>query len=236
MTAPLLRAHNLSRYYTTGEDDTLTILDAVNLTVHGGDFMALTGPSGSGKSTLLRCLSGLDQPDGGAVELSGTDLADLREPQLARLRRTEMGFVFQHTQFLNELSLLENIMLPALRKRGRSGRTVHAHAEALMADLGIDHLTQRDTQHLSGGERQRAGICRALINTPSVLFADEPTGALHSESVDQVLEIFTELNRQGTTILLVTHDRQVASRARHHVHLVDGHLEEPAPSEAFRER
>lgn len=225
--SPVIEARRLTRRFAHDRGSASTVLDGVDLTVSAGDYVALTGASGSGKTTLLSCLSGLDRPSEGSVRVLGAELEALDDRALARLRRASLGFVFQHTDLLDELAVMDNVLLPAYRLHRRvPKRTVESVVE-LMRRLGIDHLASRRPSQLSGGQRQRVGICRALVNRPRILFADEPTGALHSEAVGTVLEVFDELNAAGTTIITVTHDPVVAERATSRRTLVDGRLTSP---------
>ena len=221
---PLIEARGVSRRFTTARGESTTVLDDVTLDVDRGDYVALTGPSGSGKSTLLSCLTGLDQASSGSVRLLGRDLAALDDRALAGLRREALGFVFQRTDLLDELDVRDNVLLPAYRAHGRVSTETAARVARLMDRLDIADLARRRPSELSGGQRQRVGICRALVNEPELLVADEPTGALHRESVDVVLDLFDELHAAGTTILVVTHDPVVAGRARTRHHLVDGRM------------
>lgn len=225
MTPPplLLDARDVVRRFAADAGDA-TVLDGIDLEIAEGDYVALTGPSGSGKTTLLSCLSGLDQPSSGTIRFAGEDLSLLDDRRLAHLRRTTVGFVFQRTDLLDELLVLDNILLPAHGRRGRIPADVRTHTVRLMERLDIAHLAGRRPHELSGGQRQRVGICRALVNRPRILFADEPTGALHSDSVREVLSVFDDLNAAGTTLVVVTHDPVVARRARRRCHLVDGRL------------
>ncbi|MBP3976389.1 ABC transporter ATP-binding protein [Microbacterium sp. BLY] len=220
--SPLLSARAVTRVFESPGGETATVLADIDLDLADGDHLALTGPSGSGKSTLLACLTGLDHPTSGTVRIAGTDLATLGDAALARLRRETLGFVFQRTDLLEELTVTDNILLPALRRRGRVPAETRAHVARTVERLGIGHLGARAPHELSGGQRQRVGICRALVNRPAILVADEPTGALHREAADDVLDLFDELNAEGTTILVVTHDPAVAARAGRRRHLVDG--------------
>ncbi|MEH3090409.1 MAG: ABC transporter ATP-binding protein [Microbacterium arborescens] len=230
MTRPLLRARGVGRSFASAHGESAVVLDDIHLAVAAGAFVALTGASGSGKSTLLRCLSALDRPDSGSVEFDGTDLARLDDRRLSNLRRARMGFVFQHAEFLDELTVRENVLLPALERRGAGGALTRRRAERLLDRLGVAGLRDELPAGLSGGQRQRVGICRALVNEPDVVFADEPTGALHREAAAEVVELFAELNRAGTTVVLVTHDPEVASRASAQHRLVDGRLADVAAS------
>jgi putative ABC transport system ATP-binding protein len=228
-SSPLIQARAVTRRFESAAGDFATVLDRIDLDVAAGDYLALTGPSGSGKTTLLSCLSGLDQPSSGSVRIGDDDLGALDDKALAHLRRTTLGFVFQRTDLLDELVVIDNILLPAVRRRGRVSAEILADTAQLMDRLGIGHLGARAPHELSGGQRQRVGICRALVNRPPILIADEPTGALHRESTDDVLDVFDELNASGTTIVVVTHDPEVARRARSRRHLVDGRMVDAAP-------
>lgn len=197
-------------------------LNGVSLTVAEGEFTAVMGPSGSGKSTLLNMVAGLDRPTSGSVVVAGTDLGRLGEAGLARFRRDHIGFVFQFFHLLPNLTVLENVLIPAqLRSRVSS----EAPARKILAQLGIDELADRYPARLSGGQQQRVAIARALINQPTLLLADEPTGALDTRSGDQVMELLIELHRQGQTILLVTHDAKLATRyAARVISVLDGRI------------
>jgi putative ABC transport system ATP-binding protein len=198
-------------------------LRGVDLDVARGEFVALMGPSGCGKSTLLHLLAGLDRADEGSVTLAGTRTDDLGAAALARLRRRHVGLVFQFFHLVEHLSALENVALAALVAGARS-----AEATARARDL-LDSLGLLDKQHilpaaLSGGQRQRVAIARALANRPTVLLADEPTGALDTATGQEVLALFDELNAQGLTLCIVTHDQEVAARARRRIAFRDGHV------------
>ncbi|MFJ2503089.1 ABC transporter ATP-binding protein [Microbacterium sp. NPDC087592] len=220
----LITARAVTRRFESAAGDFATVLEGIDLDVAEGDYLALTGPSGSGKTTLLSCLSGLDQPSSGSVRIGDDDLSALDDKALAHIRRTTLGFVFQRTDLLDELAVIDNILLPAVRRRGRVAADTLADTAQLMDRLGIGHLGTRAPHELSGGQRQRVGICRALVNRPPILIADEPTGALHREATDDVLDVFDELNASGMTIIVVTHDDVVAQRARSRRHLVDGRM------------
>ena len=185
-------------------------LDGVSLTIPRGQAAAIMGPSGSGKSTLLNLVGGLDRPSAGTIVVAGQDLRRMSEAALARFRRTQVGVVFQFFNLLNNLTALDNAMIPA-QLAGVGRADAQKRALELFERLGIAQLRHQYPMLMSGGQRQRVAIARALINSPALLLADEPTGALDSHSGAQVMEIFGELNRNGQTIILVTHDERLAS-------------------------
>ncbi|GAA3029874.1 ABC transporter ATP-binding protein [Kitasatospora albolonga] len=203
---------------------TTTALGPLDLTVAEGEALAVTGPSGSGKSTLLNLVAGLDRPTDGSVTVAGTRLDGLGEHALARFRRERIGMVFQFFNLLDDLTVADNILLPA-QLRGAGRRTAAARAEELMEQLGIARHARAHPGQLSGGERQRVAVARALVNRPALLLADEPTGALDSAAGEQVRELLTELHRGGQTVVLVTHDLELARAcATRTVVLIDGQL------------
>lgn len=199
-------------------------LNHVSITIGDGEFVAVMGPSGCGKSTLLFSLSGTDDINSGSIKLNNDELSTLKENDLADLRRQKMGFVFQQPTMLKNLNLLDNIVLPALQGRAKNIDTIVGRAKGLMKQTGIEDLAKRDITEVSGGQLQRAGICRALINSPEILFADEPTGALNSKSADEIMELLSEVNKKGTAIMLVTHDVRVAARAKRILFMKDGQI------------
>lgn len=199
-------------------------LNHVSITIGDGEFVAVMGPSGCGKSTLLFSLSGTDDINSGSIKLNNDELSTLKENDLADLRRQKMGFVFQQPTMLKNLNLLDNIVLPALQGREKNIDTIVGRAKGLMKQTGIEDLAKRDITEVSGGQLQRAGICRALINSPEILFADEPTGALNSKSADEIMELLSEVNKKGTAIMLVTHDARVAARAKRILFMKDGQI------------
>lgn len=220
----LLEAKDLCKSYPGEESDTFT-LDRINLSVYEGDFIAIMGPSGSGKSTLLFALSGMDPFDQGQVKFMGKDLSKMKEDQLADMRRKDMGFVFQYPTMLENLDILDNILLPQLEDRQKNIDPLIEEALGLMKRLGLKGLEERSIKEVSGGQLQRASICRAILHKPKILFGDEPTGSLNSQATEDTLELFQDLNREGTTIVLVTHDPNVAARAKRLVFLKDGKIE-----------
>ncbi|SHE12575.1 ABC transporter ATP-binding protein [Chlamydia abortus] len=208
---------------TFGEgDEKRNVLDGVSAYINEGEFVAVMGPSGSGKSTLMFALSGTDGVDGGKVVVDGRDLSEMGENELADLRRTEMGFVFQQPTMLKTLNILDNIILPSMRGSRKNAAAITKKARALMRRVGIAELENRDITQVSGGQLQRAGICRALMNSPKIIFGDEPTGALNSSSAQGIMDLFTEINAEGTAVMLVTHDAKVAARTERIMFMRDG--------------
>lgn len=205
-------------------NEEIKALNEVNVEIEKGEFVAVMGPSGSGKSTLLFALSGMDDITGGSVKFDDIELSKLRESALADIRKRKMGFVFQQPTMLKNLNLLDNIILPATYKGKKDSRKLTQKAKELMKKTGISGLESRDITEVSGGQLQRAGICRALMNEPEILFADEPTGALNSRSAEEIMELLVDINKEGTAILLVTHDSKVAARADRILFTKDGNI------------
>ena len=199
-------------------------LDGVSLTIGDGEFTAVMGPSGSGKSTLLNLIAGLDKPDSGTVIVNSVDVGAMNETQAARFRRQRLGFIFQFFHLLPTLTVLDNVLVPAGLARAPSAKS-KPRAMRLLSDLGIQDRARAFPAMLSGGQQQRAAVARALINQPRLLLADEPTGALDSESGEQVMSLLQQLHAIGQTILLVTHDAKLATRfASRVITLNDGHV------------
>lgn len=220
-SSTVLHLQDVTRTYQSGTS-TLTALDRVTIGCRRGSWTAIMGPSGSGKSTLLNCAAGLDSPDSGRVLLDGRDIAGLSDDVLTRMRRTDIGFIFQQFNLVAALTAMQNVMLP-LRLANRKDAGADA-ADALTA-LGLGEHVQHKPRELSGGQQQRVAIARALATQPSILFADEPTGALDSASANKVLDVLRVLvDQQAQTILMVTHDPSAAARADHVAFLRDGHL------------
>ena len=212
------------------------VLKNVNFTVSEGEMVAIMGPSGSGKSTLLYAVSGMDSITAGKVEFCGKNITKLGEKELADLRLDEMGFIFQQMYMLKNLSVLDNIILPAVqsKKNNESRGEIALRGQELMRKLGIIDIADNDINEVSGGQLQRACICRSMINMPKVLFADEPTGALNRTSSNEVMEELVKLNEEGTTIMMVTHDAKVAAKCSRVLYIVDGNIkgEYNSPKEA----
>ena len=238
MTTELVRLTDVTKVY---QDGITGALNGVSVTVEEGEFTAIMGPSGSGKSTMLNLVAGLDRPTSGSVFVRGTDLAKEGEAGLATFRRDHIGFVFQFFNLLPNLTALENVLLPAQLK----GNTAKVRAGELLDRLGIAEVADRYPARLSGGQQQRVAMARALVNKPTLLLADEPTGALDTQSGEHVMDLVAQLHREGQTVLLVTHDAKLATRhAERVISVIDGRivddarLESPerAPSEVIRVR
>ena len=215
----LVRLTDITKVYQGGVTGAL---NGVSLAIEEGEFTAIMGPSGSGKSTLLNLVAGLDRPSSGSVTVAGSDLGRLSETGLARFRRDRIGFVFQFFHLLPNLTALENVLIPA---RLKSRVSAESAGRALMSRLGIGEVADRYPSRLSGGQQQRVAVARALINQPTLLLADEPTGALDTKSGDQVMSLFAELHQEGQTIVLVTHDPKLATRyAARVISMLDGRV------------
>ncbi len=200
------------------------VLKNIDLTINEGEMVAIMGPSGSGKSTLLYCVSGMDRVTAGEVLFGGKDTSKLSEKAMARLRLDEMGFIFQQMYMMKNLSVLDNIILPAVKskKNTESRKKTEERGRALMRRLGIDDVGENDINEVSGGQLQRACIARSMINSPKMIFADEPTGALNRSSSDEVMKELISLNNDGTTIMCVTHDTKVAAKCSRVLYIMDG--------------
>ena len=218
---PVLEAQNLTKTYHI-EDRAITVLDDVSFAIDPGEFVVIKGSSGSGKSTLLSLLSGLDSPTAGRVFVDGNDITDLSEDQLAPLRNETIGFVFQSFHLVPSLQALENIMFPAELKGDHHAED---NALALIERVGLRGRAANYPHQLSGGEKQRVAICRALINDPQILFADEPTGNLDSKNGDAILDLLLDLHRERRmTLVMVTHSEEIAAMAERVLILHDGRL------------
>ena len=216
----MIEVSGVTRTFHLG-DSTVRALDNINLTIAQGDYLSVMGPSGSGKSTLLNMLGLLDRPNAGRYLLNGVDTLSLDENERARLRREQIGFVFQSYHLIPRLSARENIELP-LMLAGIPGKQRHTEVGVILEKLGIAKRAHHLPNQLSGGERQRVAIGRSIVMKPSILLADEPTGNLDSRSGEEVTEILENLNREGITLLIVTHDNNMGDRARRHIRMVDG--------------
>ncbi|MFO7246041.1 MAG: ABC transporter ATP-binding protein [Thermaerobacter sp.] len=220
--APLIRLRGVSRVYRTGSVE-VAALQGVDLDVEAGEFVAIVGPSGSGKSTLLHILGCLDRPTAGQYLLKGRPVDGLSDDELAVVRNRELGFVFQSFNLLPRMSALRNVEQPLIYARVPAAERRRRAAEALER-VGLGHRLHHRPNELSGGERQRVAVARALVNNPSVLLADEPTGNLDTRTGRDILALFRQLNEAGVTVILITHDLEVAAEARRIVEIRDGRI------------
>ena len=216
----LIQVRNLTKVYSETEIP-IVALDGVSLEVNEGEFVSIVGPSGSGKSTLLHLLGALDRPTSGVYKLRGKDIATMDDNALSEIRRTSIGIVFQVFNLINELCVLDNVSLP-LRYAGMSDADASNRACECLSRVGLEQRKRHRPTQLSGGEQQRAAIARALAIEPAVLLADEPTGNLDSASGETILSLFEELHREGHTIIVVTHDEQIAVRSERIITICDG--------------
>jgi len=217
----VLSLSHITKVYELG-DQTLEILKDISLEICAGELVAIVGPSGSGKSTLMHIMGLLDQQTGGTVKLESHDASSLTEVEAARLRNKYIGFIFQQFNLLSRTSALENVLLPTIYNEGAVGK--EAYAKKILTDLGLGDRLGNYPNQLSGGQQQRVAIARALINDPAVIFADEPTGNLDSKSGHEVVEILKKLNAEGRTIVIVTHDLELAKMAHRTIKIFDGQV------------
>lgn len=220
----LLIGKNIRKSYGEGNEKQV-VLDNVSVSIKTGEFISIMGPSGSGKSTLMYVLSGMDVPEGGNVTFDGDDLAVIKEKDLAEIRRTKMGFIFQQPSLLKNLNIGDNIILTSVRSNRKNIKDILIKADNLMKMTGIENLKNRNINEVSGGQLQRAGICRSLMNDPKIIFGDEPTGALNSKSAEEIMDLLRDINNNGTTIVLVTHDPKVASKTERIMFMSDGKIQ-----------
>ncbi len=223
MARPIIEIEGLTKWYTIGHE-TVKALNGVNLTVNKNEYVALMGPSGSGKSTLMNILGCLDTPTQGKYCLNGPDVAKLSDSQLAEIRNKEIGFVFQTFNLLPRYSALENVALP-LVYAGFSKEERNKKASEVLAQVGLGDRMKHKPNELSGGQRQRVAVARALVNTPSIILADEPTGNLDTKTSYEIMLLFEEIHKQGNTIIVVTHEEDIARHAHRIVRLRDGVIE-----------
>ncbi len=223
----MIRLEGVAKEYYMG-DVVVQALEGIDLEIQRGEFVSIMGPSGSGKSTLLNILGVLDQPSRGAYYLEGVDITQLRDGELAQIRNRHFGFIFQSYNLFPELTALENVMVP-LMYAGRPRRERRERAEALLAQVGMAHRLKHLPTQLSGGEQQRVAIARALANNPTLLLADEPTGNLATDQGAEIMTLLQELNQQGTTVVIVTHDPAVSAFGRRLLRLRDGKIVSDGP-------
>ena len=222
----MIEVNDLCKTYVVNKKQN-NVLRNVNFSIDEGEMVGIMGPSGSGKSTLLYTVSGMDKMTAGEVAFNGKNLSGLSENEMAEVRLEEMGFIFQQMYMMKNLSILDNIILPAVKskKNHESRKETERRGRDLMRKLGIEDTADNDINEVSGGQLQRACICRSMINSPEVIFADEPTGALNRTSSDEVMSELVRLNREGTTVMLVTHDVKVAARCTRVLYIVDGNIQ-----------
>lgn len=219
----IVRLENISRIYHEGERDQVQALRDISIELETGSMCAITGPSGSGKSTLLHILAGLDRPTSGNYYYQNQLMNRLKDREICRLRNTEIAVIMQDYGLLSHDTVLGNVMLPAVIGK-RDSRETLAAAKDILNQLGIGELSEKKVSELSGGERQRVAVARSLLMNAKLILADEPTGALDTVSTDKLMDLFESVNQQGITIVIVTHDPQVAKRCPQQFRLVDGRI------------
>ena len=229
---PVIEARGLDKHYAHGASD-VHALRAVNLTVHAGDYVAIMGPSGSGKSTIMNLIGCLDGPSGGRCAIDGQDTADMDAAQLAQLRNRKIGFVFQNFNLLGRTTAFENVALPLMYSDVPEDQKDDRVRERLQR-VGLGERMDHTPAQLSGGQQQRVAIARALVNDPVLVLADEPTGALDTKTGEEILNLFEELNESGITIIMVTHELDVAEHAKRIIHMRDGEIIDDVANETRR--
>ncbi len=224
MAKEVITLYDVRRYYMMG-DFVVKALDGISLSIEAGEFTAIMGPSGSGKSTLMNLIGCLDTPTSGLIQIDGEGTMGMTEAELAFIRNQKVGFVFQQFNLLGKINALENVMTPLLYAGGIGVRERRERAKAALERVGLSDRMHHRPNELSGGQKQRVAIARALVNNPSILLADEPTGALDSNTGKQIMELFEEINSEGRTVVLVTHDREIGMNCRRQIRLRDGKVE-----------
>ncbi|HJV31514.1 MAG TPA: ABC transporter ATP-binding protein [Bacillales bacterium] len=222
MSTPMIQISNLMKSYKLG-GETVHALNQVSLDIHKGEFLAIIGPSGSGKSTLMNMIGCLDRPDSGQYFLDGKEIGKMNDNELATIRNQKIGFIFQNFNLLTRLTALENVELPLIYS-GIPSKVRREVSLDSLSKVGLGDRAHHLPSQLSGGQQQRVAIARALVGHPSILLADEPTGALDSKTSSEILAVMKELNEQGHTIILITHDLNIAKQANRMVRIQDGQL------------
>lgn len=230
MSREILKMENIVKTYRMGEEDQV-VLKGVDLTINEGEFLSILGPSGSGKSTMMNIIGCLDTPTSGTYVLDNRDIANQTEKQLARIRSKEIGFIFQSFQLLPRLSAKQNVELPLIYAKVSSSERKKI-AEEMLIKVGLEDKMDHRPNQLSGGQQQRVAIARALSTNPTILLADEPTGALDQKTGKQVMDLFCELHEEGRTIVMITHDASIARYASRIVKILDGNLSEGVEEDA----
>jgi putative ABC transport system ATP-binding protein len=223
MTQAIIELSDLRKEYRSGEIS-VAALQGLDLSIAENEFVAIMGPSGSGKSTMMNILGCLDKPSSGSYKLAGREVASMSDDELAEVRNRDIGFVFQSFHLLPRLNIVRNVMLP-LKYSEIEAETAREMAVGMLKRVNLDHRLDHVPNELSGGQRQRVAIARALVNRPKIIFADEPTGNLDSKTSVEIMELFTELHQAGQTIILVTHEPEIAEYAQKVVHMRDGKIE-----------
>jgi ABC-type lipoprotein export system ATPase subunit len=224
-TNSLLELTDITKRYDVKDTEAAPVLKEISLTVQPGETLAIVGPSGSGKSTLLNIIGSLDEPTSGTVLLEGQDIASLNDKELAAIRNQKIGFIFQEHHLLPQCTVLENVLVPTMAGANRSNHDPAAQARQLLQEVGLEHRICYYPGQLSGGEKQRVAVVRALINSPKLLLADEPTGSLDKTSSENLVNLLVELNRKHQiTLIMVTHSLQMARRMAKVLELTDGLL------------
>ncbi|MEA5030365.1 MAG: ABC transporter ATP-binding protein [Sphaerochaeta associata] len=224
MAESVIRLQDVRRYYVMGEF-VVKALDGVTVDIKRGEFTSIMGPSGSGKSTMMNLIGCLDTPTSGLIDIDGENTGGLNETELAYIRNRKVGFVFQQFNLLGKLTALDNVIVPLLYA-GMSVRERRQKAMDALERVGLSDRLDHRPNELSGGQKQRVAIARALVNNPTILLADEPTGALDTKTGNQIMELFEELNSEGRTVIFVTHDRELGMRCHRQIRIRDGRLEE----------
>ncbi|MEN8817308.1 MAG: ABC transporter ATP-binding protein [Nonlabens sp.] len=223
MSENVIEVRNIIRDFKLGSE-TVHVLKGIDLDIKKGDYIAFMGPSGSGKSTLMNLLGCLDTPTAGSYKLNGTDVSSLSDDQLADIRNTEIGFVFQTFNLLPRTTALDNVALPMIYA-GKSKKDRKARAEEVLTSVGLNDRMDHQPNQLSGGQRQRVAVGRALVNNPSIILADEPTGNLDSKTGVEIMALFDKIHADGNTVILVTHEEDIAEHAHRVIRLRDGVIE-----------
>jgi putative ABC transport system ATP-binding protein len=223
MAKKLIEITGLKKFYTVGTQ-TIKALQGVSLTIHKGEYVAIMGPSGSGKSTLMNLIGALDTPTHGTYILNGSDVSHMEDDELAGIRNREIGFVFQTFNLLPRNTALENVVLPLIYA-GMPKAKREENAKKVLKSVGLESRMTHKPNELSGGQRQRVAVARALVNEPSIILADEPTGNLDSKTSVDIMSLFDEIHKQGNTVIVVTHEEDIAKHARRIIRLKDGLVE-----------